>query len=171
MSRRFYYSFFLILIFLGLGGFISIRLGYFPVAIVNSHLISEAYFNDALRDVIEGYVSGTDIPGNTELKREALQKIIENELVFREAQKYFGPNLYSGERPEAIRALLSDQVKNTGLSFDNWLSRAKRDANVYILVSGFSWTGEKVISCSSDNSNQIGGNSNLPASHSFFSSC
>lgn len=147
MHLRFFIITFLLLIFFGLSGFIAIRLGLFPVAIVNDKFIGEAYFNAASKEIIAGYKNEEKIPQNTELRRLTLQKLIEDQLIYSEAKKYFGGNLVGDEKPSVLRALLRDQVNILGTSFDDWLRGAKQKASVLILVSGYSWSGNQVIVC------------------------
>ncbi|MDP1689110.1 MAG: hypothetical protein Q8L47_03190 [bacterium] len=146
MHQRFFVIIFLLLIFLGLSGFIAIRLGFFPIAIVNTHFIRESYFNEAAEVIVSGYKADSKL-GNTELRRLTLQKIIEDQLIKSEAEKYFGSSLSDGEKPESVRAMLKDQVSLLGTSFDDWLRGARQKANVLILVSGYSWSGDQVIVC------------------------
>lgn len=145
MSRKFYLIIFLLLIFLGIGGFIAIRLGLFPVALVNARPISETYFDKAVEEIIGSIAPGAKLPENAELKRQALEKIIENELVYREAKKQFGLELNVEEEQDAAGTSLLNQLAAVNVSFEEWLLGMKRDANIYILVSGFSWSGDGVV--------------------------
>lgn len=145
MSRQFYITTFILLIVIGLTSFMTIRLGLFPVAIVNSHPVSEARFERAMEEIIAGFVDDPKPLGDSELKRSALQKIIENELVYREAQKYFGSGLPTYQKSETIRALLRGQFTALGTSLEEWLAISKNNASVYVLVSGFVWSGNKIV--------------------------
>lgn len=133
------------LIVIGLASFIAIRLGLFPVVIVNSYLVSEAEFERAMEEIIAGLVNDPRPREDNELKRAALQKVIENELVYREAQKRFGSELPAYPKSEIVRALLRDQFTALGTSLEEWLAISKNNASVHVLVSGFVWSGNEIV--------------------------
>lgn len=147
MSRKLFITIFLILIFLGLAGFISVRLGLFPVAFVNSWPIGESDFASASEEILQSYKDSQYIPDNYELKRLALQKVIEDKLVQIEARKYFSSQLTGNEKPDDVRALIQTQVNMLGSTFDIWLTKAKQRANIIILISGYTWSGKEVLAC------------------------
>ncbi len=47
--------------------------------------------------------------------------------------------------PEARLEILQARFALENLNFDEWLTSAKKQANVIILLSGFGWNGEGVM--------------------------
>lgn len=135
------------MILLGLSGFIAIRLGYFPVALVNAWPVDEGDYNRAAEEIINSFDIEAEIPENNELRRLTLQKIIEDKLVLIEAKKYFSYKLTGKEKPSDIRDLIQSQISLLGSTFDVWLNKAKQRANVIILMSGYAWSGNEVLEC------------------------
>jgi len=79
---------FVALILLGLTGFVAIRLGHFPVAMVNSHFVSEADFEEAIATIINTGNNGNILPDGQELRRQALEWAIEDALTHRSLAKH-----------------------------------------------------------------------------------
>ncbi|PIR89482.1 MAG: hypothetical protein COU07_01110 [Candidatus Harrisonbacteria bacterium CG10_big_fil_rev_8_21_14_0_10_40_38] len=98
------YLIFLALMILGLLGFYTIQLGYYPVAIVNSHIISEFSYRESLLSAEHYYTKLIDsypndsiseaIPSSSaELRRLMLEQMIENVLIEDELSKRVGGNV------------------------------------------------------------------------------
>ena len=98
------YIVFLVLMVLGLSVFYMIQLGYYPVAIVGSSVISEHSYRESLlsaehyyAQLEKKYVSGETperIPENiAELRRLMLDQMIENVLIETELQEELGSSV------------------------------------------------------------------------------
>lgn len=145
MSRKVYYIIFILLIALGLTGFVLIKLDFFPVVIINSRLVSEAQFELKVKKVTLLRVSSNEPLDDYELKRLALEKLIEEELVYQGAEKYGKKDARKNGEIESLQTFLALQLKQDGEVFEEWLRLAKRSARVIILASDFLWDGSTVL--------------------------
>jgi len=96
---------FISLVIIGIGTYNAINIGWYPIARVNSEIISAKRFNEAEEFAVQYYqtisntrgVSESDIINSPayrqEIRRATLDKLIENELIYAELKHRVGPRL------------------------------------------------------------------------------
>lgn len=170
---------FLAIIFFGLLGYYLIHGGLYPVAIVNGSPIwardliiqrgaAIVYYQNALR--VSFPEGSKDL---TEIRRAALDKLIENVLIYKELRNRVGAELgglvdrkmpvfkdsvaaiYGLTpakfkelvlEPQARRELLEGRLFLDKESLGDWLWQARKKANVIILSSRLGWNGSGTVS-------------------------
>lgn len=100
MKRKHFVLTFLVLVTAGLGIYLIVFLGYFPVAVVNSHVITERLYeknlsaiykySDALAFTYKDEELSSLKNSRAELKSIVLTQLIENSLIHREVQNRLG---------------------------------------------------------------------------------
>ncbi len=103
MSSLVYKIAFLSLIIIGVSAFSLVSAGYFPVAIVNSHIVTERAYRTNLDAVVHYYDAAVKtyskldftnaLADPDDLRRLALEQLIENELVHQALSARLGANL------------------------------------------------------------------------------
>ena len=175
---------FLFIIFFGLGFYYLVHNGFYPVAIVNSHWISARTFKREYQTALIYYqnaiktYTGQDLAIQQrpdfvkELRRAALDKLIENTLIYSELEIRIGKelseivekkipsfqesaiSLYGLESaefkdlvlaPQAQREILEGQLASEKKNFDEWLAKARQTAKVRLLATGVVWDGVQVV--------------------------
>lgn len=102
---------------LGLIGYYFIHSGFYPVAFVNSSLVSARNFDEASASVMRYYSQTLKIEGNERLKqarqeirRATLDKLIENELIY---------NALDGKVGSNLSGLVENKIKNLKIESSN----------------------------------------------------
>jgi len=100
MQSRHYWIIFLIIVLVGMSAYILINRGYFPIAVVNSAIITQRQYEKNLSaiyqysDELEKVYQAPDVPsaGNkkVELKRIVLQEIVENTIIHQDVKRRLG---------------------------------------------------------------------------------
>ncbi|KKU85054.1 MAG: hypothetical protein UY14_C0035G0008 [Parcubacteria group bacterium GW2011_GWA1_47_9] len=102
MSLNKFFITFLIIIFVGLGVYYFDRLGYYPVALVNGTIISARALNEEFDLAYQYYASVMTVSNKTilespdfhkDLRRAALNDLIEKTLIRQELEKQVGNGL------------------------------------------------------------------------------
>ncbi len=118
--------FFLFVIFIGVAGYYVIHLGHYPVAIVNGSIITAKALNDEYGVALEYYAKTlagqkdfdpTSTPVQKELRRAALNDLIDKSLIEAELKKRTGNNFDAAvdERIASVNAdtkTIADAAKN-----------------------------------------------------------
>lgn len=115
---QWFYLTFLVIIFIGLGAYYFVHFGYYPVAVVNNSLITSneldnefslahRYYSTVLRGK-EGYnVESLDF--KKELRRAALESLIEKTLIYKEAKARLG-----GELNNSVDIKINKEISDPG---------------------------------------------------------
>ena len=116
MTKTHYISIFLFIMTLGLGLYLFVGLGNFPVAIVNSHVITEKSYRKNMTAIDNYYEAaektyrnvdlGALVDDRTELGRLSLEQLIENQLVQGELEARLG-----GDYDQIVSRKMGD-IKN-----------------------------------------------------------
>lgn len=151
MKQRSILLTFLCIIFVGVIVYGVISRGYFPVALVNGGIISERDYEESVAAVVNYYQSagktyrGLNIEdllkNKDEVRRLALDQLVENAIIDRELQKRMGKDL-----GPIVQQKLSDIKKNQdlskaasalyGVSFDDFLNLFMRPIAERELLDG-----------------------------------
>lgn len=170
--------------FFGLGVYYLAHNGLYPVIIVNSKFIFQrtfekefqaaaVYYQNALRTYSgNSNLNREDLRGFfQEIRRAALDNLIENTLIYNELQRRAGKALneivdkklpafkesavalygMTAEEfkkmvliPQARREVLEGRFLLEKQDFAEWLFKEKQDAQIYILLPQFNWDGSQV---------------------------
>ena len=101
MRSKSFFIVFLVMVFLGLGLFYFIRFGFYPVAFVNTAIVSARHLDQAVDSVRHYYSQAAETysPAGTieatpgvvrEIRRATLDKLIENVLIYQELKTRVG---------------------------------------------------------------------------------
>jgi hypothetical protein len=99
---QWYYLIFLGIIFLGLAGYYVIRLGHYPLAIVNGDIVSASHFNEEFAAAYRYYSlslrgeKNVDLRGREfvrEIRRATLNDLLEKALISQELESRVGGEL------------------------------------------------------------------------------
>src|SRR3989344_400831 len=136
MSYKFFVVIFLIIIASGLGLYTVIHNGFYPVALVNFHIISahnlEQNYNAAIRyfnNALLTYGSDPEIlkkaESKNEIRKAALNKLITDWLVFTETKKRLGNDLNQITEKIISQELTSPRIEEAvreiyGLSLEDF---------------------------------------------------
>jgi hypothetical protein len=134
MSPLTYKIIFLAIILIGVSAFSVISLGYFPVVVVNSHIVTEREYRTSLEAVLHYYDAAIKtystldfskvLANPDDLRRLALEELIENELIHQALASRLGADLSAiidkklasasttEKFPEATQALYGVNVKD-----------------------------------------------------------
>lgn len=172
---------FLAIIFFGLLSYYFVHTDNYPTAYVNGRLIFKkeftayynaalVYYQNALRATPEGLEQANTSDFLEEVRRAALDKLVENVLIYKELKRQIGGSLASlidqkipefNEAVAGIYGLTPAQFKNLVLvpqaqreileskfngndSIDDWLAKAKKSAKVLVFSATLKWSGERI---------------------------
>lgn len=184
-TGRIFFIILLVMVGVGVGGYFLIKGDIFPVAVVNSEVITNKTFERHIAALSQYYeVSKKNaeanssavpqLPNVSDLQRATLYQLIEDALIasnfysivtdgdaaitrkLADAEKemrttkfqdslraLYGLTVDEFRRfvlvPQAERELITDALREKGQEFDAWLASVQSNANVFILLRGFSW--------------------------------
>lgn len=171
-----YFIILTMMVSLGWGSYYSAHQNYYPIALVNWRPIMAQQLDQAFSSSL-GYYGKlkkqgvSDAAFAKEIKRAALDKLIENTIVMHAVASVDVDNQLAAIlaqnkdleknsvvaygiawaqfkdfvlRPQIAAELLQKKFKTTKNDYDQWLVEQKKSARVFLLTSGFHWTGERV---------------------------
>lgn len=142
---------FFLLIFGGITAYGVVGLGYFPIALVNGKIITERQYKQSISAVLNYYEAADKtyqnlkiadmLKNKDEVKKLALEQLVENAIINQELKKRLGNNL------EAIVQQKLTEVKNNqdfskaasalyGLNFDDFVNLFMRPVAERELLDG-----------------------------------